>query len=437
MLGFVNQQPLKRMSLVYLTAAFVALPVLAYGLLLAIVSVNIPYLDDYDTVLRFLLEARAPDAAPLQLVLAQHAEHRLVLLRAVALAMVGVTGRVDFVAFAWLGFAGLLVLTLGLFAAWRTGENASARLLPFAPAVWFLFQPQFWDACFWATSALSNLWVLPLALTTLLVLRRETRIALLGAAALASLTTLTQGNGVLVLPAGLLLLGLQNRRAAAAAWAAGSALLVALYAIGFQPVEGVPSLLESARHTPTLIHYAFNFLGSAAGFSHPTASALFGACWVASATALALTRYPRQNPVLYGLLLILIASAFLNALGRAHISGADYPLTSVRYRFYASAVTALSYLCWVEWLGTAGPAFSLRLRQVVATGLAAGLTFGAASYLVYADKALTVSQQMSGGLAHWQRTGRGLRHHDQQHAGAILTKARQAGLYAPGYDENR
>lgn len=421
---------LGRIPLAYLAGLLIALPVLGYGLLLTVVSVDIPYLDDYDTVLRFLLEARAADAAPLKLVFAQHVEHRLVFLRAVALTMVGVTGQVDFVAFAWIGFAGLLLLALGLFAALRPDGSMAARLVAFAPTLWILFQPQFWDAYFWATSALSNLWVLPLALATLLVLGREGPAAFFGAVALSSLTILTQGNGVLVLPAGLLLLALQNRRAAAGAWAATGALLVALYTVGFQPVEGVPSLLESAGRAPTLIHYGFNFLGSAAGFSHPSASTFFGACWVASAAALALARYPRQNPALYSLLLMLIASAFLNALGRGHISGADYPLAATRYRFYASATMAVTYLCWVDWLRCAGPAFAPRLRRAVTVGLAAALAFGAASYAVYTEKALIVSHQMSGGLAHWRKTGRGLRHHDQRHAGRMLERAEQADLYS-------
>ena len=151
----------------------IALPALAYCALLANTAVNVPYLDDYDTVLRFLLETRRGDGEPLKLLFAQHVEHRLVFLHVIALAMAGATGHVDFVALVWIGVLGLALLAAGLFAAWRPGAPLRAKLLGFAPVALFLFQPQFWDEFFWATSALSNLWVLPLALPTLLILGRE------------------------------------------------------------------------------------------------------------------------------------------------------------------------------------------------------------------------------------------------------------------------
>ena len=103
--------------------ALVTLPALAYCLLLATTAVNVPYLDDYDTILRFLLETREAEGKPLKLLFSQHVEHRLVLLRATALAMAGITGHVDFIAFAWIGFLGLAFLAAGLFASWMPGAQ--------------------------------------------------------------------------------------------------------------------------------------------------------------------------------------------------------------------------------------------------------------------------------------------------------------------------
>ena len=424
----------------FASTALVALPVLSFFALLATAAVNVPYLDDYDTILRFLLETREPSAETLRLLLAQHVEHRLVFLRAVALGLAG-TGPINFVTLAWLGCLGLTLGAAGFFVAFRPngreGAPVSAKLLWFAPAALALFQPQFWDAFFWATSALSNLWVLPLALATLLVLARGGFLAMACAAALAAATTLTQGNGLLVLPAGLLLLGLTRRPGAAVVWLGSCALIGGLYALDFQPVDGAPGLLDSLRLTGTLLHYALNFLGSAPGFSHPTASPLFGVLLLGSTAALGFLGFPKRNPVLYAALLLLTASAGLNALGRAYISGADYALASTRYRFYSSAMLAVTYLCWAEWIATREARRERRGQPgrvgsvFLALSLAAGLAFSSLSYGFYLPKALETSKKLRGGLLHWSATGRGLMHPDVRHAGAILERAIEQGLYAP------
>ena len=52
------------------------------------------------------------------------------------------------------------------------------------------------------------------------------------------------------------------------------------------------------------------------------------------------------------ILLLVVASGLLNALGREFIAGADYALGAVRYRFYGSAAIALAYLAAFEGLST-------------------------------------------------------------------------------------
>ncbi len=155
---------------------------------------------------------------------------------------------------------------------------------------------------------------------------------------------------------------------------------------------------------------------------------------LASSATLCLAGFPRRNPVLYALLALLLASAALNALGRGYIAGADYALHAVRYRFYASAVLAVTYLCWAEWVAARGAhdAWQTPLGQrFLAASLAGALVFSSASYGLYTPKAVEVSEQLHGGLRYWRSTGRGLRHPDAKHAGAILERAIEEGLYLP------
>lgn len=398
---------------------WVSAPALAFYGLLAATAVNVPYLDDYDTILDFLEGGRSiPE------LVAPHVEHRLAGVRSIASVAVALCGEVDFRLLAFWGNLGVLATAAVLYLGFRPRAATPEKLLAFAPASWFLFQPQYWDSFFWATSSLSNLWVLPISGLCFVCLVHRNPVAVLIAMLLATTAALTQANGLLCLPIGLGLLGLQHRGRAAAAWGVFAFVLGWAYASGLSLPDGHPGSRIALEGSDALL-YALNFLGAAGGFGIPTASTLVGLAITASAVAVAPSAL-RRNPAPYALLLLIVASAILNALGREFISGPDYALAATRYRFYGSIALAVTYLAWAEALDAG------RLRQVfVIAGVAAAMAFGMASYDIGIERSRSVSLRLERGMNHWQRTGQGLAHPDAERAHAILGRAIASGLYRP------
>ena len=402
-------------------------PIVTYFGILPATSVNIPYLDDYDTILGYLQADQTAGTLSqrLQLILEPHVEHRLAFVRGIALLSVTTTDTVDFRLLAWWGTLGLLALTGALFRVFRQREATTDRLLLFLPVSFLLFQPQAWDAWFWATSSLSNLWVLPLALLTFIALDRGTTRMFFLAFGLGAVTVVTQANGLLVLPIGCGILLLRRKSLAALVWAAFSILITVLYWQNLSLPSSSPTMNEIVSSLIPILHYAVNFLGSAAGFGNPIASFLAGILIISSAVFFCI-RGGRRNLPLLALLALLISSALLNAVAREHIGGPDYALEAPRYRSYAAAVLAVTYLAWAE------SAWTFRQRQIaVAVALAIGIAFNTASYAVYLGKAQSVAKRLEQGLEHWEYFGRGLRYPHPARANAILAAAVRDGLYHP------
>ena len=117
--------------------AFLALlaPIVTYFAILTATSVNIPYLDDYDTILGYLQADQTAGSLSqrLQLILEPHVEHRLAFVRGIALLSVATNATVDFQLLAWWGNLGLLALTGALFGVFRRSEAVTDRLLLFLP----------------------------------------------------------------------------------------------------------------------------------------------------------------------------------------------------------------------------------------------------------------------------------------------------------------
>ena len=353
-----------------------------------------------------------------------HVEHRLLLLRVATLALVALFGEVDFRTLAWLGNLGVLTLSVFLFAGFRKDASWGARIVTFSPATWFLFQPQYWDSFFWATASLSNLWVLPMALACFGALGRTGGAAFLLALAAGCVAALTQANGLLVLPIGALLLLRNGRHREAALWIVFSLLLAGAYAAGLQRPEGSVGILESLLR-PSVWQYALYFIGAAGGFGSPLPSALVGLAILAIA-AWGLPRSTKANPGLAGLLLLVVASGLLNALGREFIAGPDYALGAARYRFYGSAALALAYLVGIETL------IRPRARHwAFAVGVSLALAFAVNSYRLDTPRALVNATRLEQGFERWTQQRRGLRHPHPDRASAILEAAIASGIYRP------
>ncbi len=411
----------------WLGAAIVAVPVAGYFALLLTASVEVPYLDDYDAVVDFLLRTLDEDTTSARLgrLLTLHNEHPMLTLRAAVLGTFAITGGINFGALNALGGLLLVGLLAAMFAASMPDTPPAERLLPFAPAALFLIQPQYWMVLLSSTTSLSSVAVTTWAAVTFAALERDGRLARAIAILAAVFATFSLANGILVpwLGAGVLLLRGRSREAR---MMTGLALVLTAAFVAIAPESAGPNLATVLASPFRLILYVLNFVGSSAGFSRFGWSAVCGFVLLISAGFLVWQGLPRRRPALFALLLFILGSIGLNALVRAG-QGAGAPLFQPRYNFYAAVVLATTYLGWAEILRSrtfARPAFGATL--------AIAIVFSLASFTIHQPDVMRLSRRLDDGLDKWLTQGHsGLFHPDFRKASHLLIKAYDQHLLVP------
>ncbi|MBT38804.1 MAG: hypothetical protein QF890_00340 [Myxococcota bacterium] len=405
-----------------IVSAALALAAVASQLfLVACTSVDVPLLDDWDTLVGFLVywQDEADFRGRLRQLFDPHNEHLLAVPRLALLGVHGLTGHIDF---AWLNLIGNLLVLVLLGALWcefRRDAPAAERAIGFLPAVLFTVQPQAWTTVISPTVSLSNNGVMAFGAVCFACLARS-RVAWAGLAAAAA--TFSQGNGIFVLPIAACVPWLQGQHRLARRWGFVSLAATVVYFWAAPNDYGTASPWTSLARPDRLASYALYFVGSAGGFGRPTPSAAVGAVLVASFAWLTWRGLAQRNPALFALCVFLFASVAGNALVRAH-QGADAALFQPRYRLYGGTLLALTWLGWLE------VAPRLRTRTWTATAALVSILFWGASFHSGAAAAKAHANALRAGLDRWWETGAGgLRHPDFRKANFFLTRALHDGL---------
>lgn len=326
-------------------------PVLFYTLLFRNVS-NIPFYDDYYALLDFLnqLVPLHGIAAKLSCFLAsQHNEYKLFLLHAVAWLQIALFGHLDFRIDSAIGNGFILLLAILLWKTFLPNQkDLAARLTLFIPISWLLFQFQNWENLNWAASGLQHLAVLPFSLGAIYLLLRGGRIAFIVASLSLILAIGSDGNGLLMIPIGVAILGVAHHYRRLAAWLLVSAACIAAYAYGYTmrppqigfaiPVVAHPHLLAPA--------YAIAFMGSAASFPFFVGSFVLGLLLVVFFIWLARRGYIRKNPfVSWSVLFLLLTAAGVAALRSRY--GVEQAVVS-RYTIYSALLLIFAWFALAE-----------------------------------------------------------------------------------------
>jgi hypothetical protein len=415
----------------WLGALLCLAPALATAHLLWCAATNVPAFDDYDAIVEFSSRWVAAEGASsrARLVFAQHVEHRPAVLRAAALAVLHALGHLDLRVLQVVGALGLLVLAAALLASFRPAAPLRERLLPFAPAALLLFHPQFWSAYLWPTCSLPNFYAVAFAAIAFQALARGTSGGLALAMGAATAAALSQANGIAALPLGLLALRGPEARTRRRVWIAFSLLLAAALLAAFErpgDTWSAASNLAGPLRIARVGSYLLHFLGSAAAFSQGGLAPLLGAGLLASFAALLIRGAHRRSPALIALLAFLIVSAGMNALVRVQ-QGVAAPLLHDRYRFYACAFLAASWLAWCAELSG-----WRRERRFLAAALCASLAFSVASHARYRGDLLDFSRRLEDGYQRWWVSGDGgLFHPRFASASRILLTGLQRGVLRP------
>jgi hypothetical protein len=251
-----------------LLAAAALIPVYQYYKMVLDHAVNVPFGDDFDAGLRFLVEYTFNAntlSEKIRLLYAQHNEHRIVLNRIACLTDYALFGNLNFrriILFA--NFSLLLVLWL-LFQMCFPEVGLSRRIYYFLPVPFLLFQAHYWELSVWATAAVQNLYVLAFALLSFWAISRsaERWILFPVACTAAVAAAFTSGNGLFVFLAGIPALQSTKQYRRLGIWVAVGAAIAGLYFWGYERPSHHPAVLQTFLTTPTLFFdYLFTLTGS-------------------------------------------------------------------------------------------------------------------------------------------------------------------------------
>jgi hypothetical protein len=325
--------------------------------------VNLPLLDDYDSLLGFLnqlVKVKGTWARLWFFLGAQHNEYKIFFGHGIAWAQYAALGHVNFAAICVAGDCAVAALAVILWSMFLPGEkDIGRRLTYFVPVAWLIFQLEYWETVNWAMPSLQNLWVIVFSFGAIQCLFQSTRRAYAGALALYALAVAASGNGFFLLPVGLLILVIRRQRARAAGWLGMSAVCIAAYAFRYN-IHSSQAIYaaQSQQHGSvfaTLKHlrpdYVLAFLGNAAaiGGASTTSAAIsiaLGLVLLAFFVWMARRGYAKKNPAIAYCVLFLL----LTALGVAGLRS-DLGLTqslSSRYTIYGALAVIFAWTALAE-----------------------------------------------------------------------------------------
>lgn len=314
--------PVLLTSLTVLAGLAALIPVGIHANLIAANAVNMPFQDDFNC-LEFIYKYIEPGASldkKLQLLTAQHNEHRIVLDRLAFLTDYFLTGGLNFRHMILFGNVSLLLLLGLLFLASFERLPLVQRVIFFVPVSFCLFQLHYWELCIWGMASIQNLYVLVFALLSLYALTRPVSqpywfwIACLSAVA----ATYTSGNGLFTFGAGVvgLLYFRQYRRLAV--WLGVGIVAIGLYFWGYtRPGNHPPIVSEFLAKPGQFFDHFFTLTGSIITASPLVAGRWMLAVAVGVAAFYGWRRHQLTNPTMAMMLVFMYLTCLSVSAGRA------------------------------------------------------------------------------------------------------------------------
>ncbi len=239
------------------SAVIVALPILIWIGLIWGFSVNVPWFDDFDPFPDFLIKWRHSTgfSEKLQLLLQPNNEHRMLAGKLVTLIYYYLTGTVNF---SFLQFCGAGFMLGTCWLLYTMFRKLQLPLIYFLPVPLLLFQFQFHLIFLWAICSLQHQPSVFFVCLSLFFLARK-QLAFAIPAALAG--TFSFSNGMLIWPAGLVVLALRQDWKSLGIWLLFAAAAITGYLSGL-PSQGNEDGVTFLFRKPYMFFLGFwGFLG--------------------------------------------------------------------------------------------------------------------------------------------------------------------------------
>lgn len=241
-----------------------ALPLAVYFWAFSYYAVNMPYWDDYDSVLGFMNKVESSRFWHRMLLLfSQHNEHRIVFDHVIFIFDYVIEGKINFIVLDFIGALGLAAITLLLVRMMTREKFQTLWWFPISFAMFSLVQ---WELVSFAMATIQQYWQLFFCLASLYFIADGTRKSYAASCALAVIACFTGAGGFVAFPAGAIGFLVLRRWRALAGWLATGAVTAAVY---FVILPFHQTALETASHHYALHHplmfalYVVAFLGNA------------------------------------------------------------------------------------------------------------------------------------------------------------------------------
>ncbi len=328
----------------------IVIPPVFFYLLASRAQSSLPYLDDYNGPLAFLLEWKQQHGLQhlTEIVTWQHNEYRLVLLNALLGLQYSVLGHIDLKALAIVGNLFILFLFGALYLVWRRQSSPPGfALLVFVPVSWILFQLQYASAMDISMASLQYFPALLFGILACYFLPSPGRTAAGLAMLCLALSTAGSANGLFLVPIGCVILLQQKNYARLAGWLVVSGAITFLYFHGYNfhsaTTHADHNVFSSAKHLSAA--YSAAFLGSIATVTRPLPAILLGGALTAVFFLATRDRVFQSNPALYYSAAFILITA-IGVSGLRSDGGLTTALGS-RYRIHSTLmlILMLLYLC--------------------------------------------------------------------------------------------
>lgn len=385
----------------------ILLPPFTFYLFLTRSLIGLPVTDDYHSPLAFLLRWKKESGIQhlVQIVTFQHTDYRLMFENAVIGIQYSLLGHTNLKALTILGDSLIIPLFVLLYLMWR--ECARPReytLLAFAPVSWILFQLQYASALDCVTVPLQIIPVILFALLTCYLAPKAGIAFFLGTLFSLLLCIASSGNGLFMIPIGMLIYLQRKEYRKLAAWCFLSAVACLIYFHGYDfTIEASHThvnnmMLSLLEHIS--LGYGATFLGSIAAVTNPLPAILFAILLTAVFILATHDRFFSRNPALY------YSSLFFFVTGLA-VSGirSNFGLVTAlgsRYRINSTVLVVLLYLYLADRF------YGIRIQPILlrtGTFLLSALLI---SFNFFSDRAgekliMSMQQKVETAILRWQR----------------------------------
>jgi hypothetical protein len=328
----------------------IAIPIVAFYAILVIHVLNIPFLDDYETVLPFMTQFSQLDTwHRIGLIFTfQHNEYKLIFENAIFALQFFFLHHPNFIFLCIVGDLLVLALFAGIWTFLLPAQELDRKLRLALPIAFVLFELRYAQTLNWSMGALQNISVLVAVLWTIgyLVRGRNLRACLLFGLAICC-----SGNGFLLFPIGLWLL--RRQRKVLLCWLLTCFAMIALYSyhyVAYSIHGAAPGRAANVLSPVSLLRhldpaFALSFMGSMIGL-HWIISSTVGAAFVSGVILMISKRFDRINPTAFYFALFLVITAICVSSIRSSL-GLSESFTG-RYRIYSILLFVCVYIFSVE-----------------------------------------------------------------------------------------